>query len=293
MKALIIAEHADAARELAGGARALGADSVDLVCFGGAVEGASDRVLNVTVPEGALVDDAYLALLPFAEEADVVLAEATRRGKAVAGRIAAKLGTAAASATVALTAEGARGTYFGGVAERVQKAAGAKAVYLVAGGVCDAAQASGAGEAVEVAWVAPERAAKVTATEAREKTAADPTKSDVVVAAGRGFAAEEDLQLARDLADKLGGAIACSRPLTEGVNWLPTELYVGVSGLTVTPKVYVAAGISGQMQHMVGCNRSGVVVAINKDKNAPVFKQCDYGIVGDVKEVLPALTAAL
>ena len=68
---------------------------------------------------------------------------------------------------------------------------------------------------------------------------------------------------------------------------------VGVSGLTVTPKVYVAAGISGQMQHMVGANRSGCVVAVNKDKNAPVFKQCDFGIVGDVKEVLPALTAAL
>ena len=114
-----------------------------------------------------------------------------------------------------------------------------------------------------------------------------------MVAAGRGFAEEADLDLARALADKLGGAIACSRPLTEGVNWLPTELYVGVSGLTVTPKVYVAAGISGQMQHMVGANRSGCVVAVNKDKNAPVFKQCDFGIVGDVKEVLPALTAAL
>ena len=126
-----------------------------------------------------------------------------------------------------------------------------------------------------------------------EKSGVDLFKADAVVAAGRGFAEEADLDLARALADKLGGAIACSRPLTEGVNWLPTELYVGVSGLTVTPKVYVAAGISGQMQHMVGANRSGCVVAVNKDKNAPVFKQCDFGIVGDVKEVLPALTAAL
>ena len=88
--------------------------------------------------------------------------------------------------------------------------------------------------AEDVAWVAPERAAKVTGNVERQKTAADPTKADVVVSAGRGFAAEEDLQKARDLAAKLGGAIACSRPLTEGVNWLPTELYVGVSGITVT-----------------------------------------------------------
>ena len=93
--------------------------------------------------------------------------------------------------------------------------------------------------------------------------------------------------------DKLGAGLACSRPLTEGVNWLPTERYVGVSGLMLTPKAYIAVGISGQMQHMVGCNRSGAIFAINKDKNAPIFKQCDFGLVGDIKDVLPAITAAL
>ena len=293
MKALVIAEHADVARELAGGARGLGADEVSLVCFGGAVDNAADTVLNVAVPEGALVDDAYLALVPFAEQSDVVLVEATRRGKVIAGRLAAKMGTAAATATVALTQDGARGTYFGGVAERVQNPRPALPCTSWRRACAMPRKLPAQGRPSDVAWVAPERARKATAVEPRERTAADPTKSDVVVAAGRGFAEEADLDLARALADKLGGAIACSRPLTEGVNWLPTELYVGVSGLTVTPKVYVAAGISGQMQHMVGANRSGCVVAVNKDKNAPVFKQCDFGIVGDVKEVLPALTAAL
>ena len=99
--------------------------------------------------------------------------------------------------------------------------------------------------------------------------------------------------MARDLCDKIGGGLGCSRPLTEGVNWLPTEVYVGVSGLMLSPKVYIAAGISGQMQHMVGCNRATTLFAINKDKNAPVFKQCDYGIVGDIYKVLPALIEAL
>ena len=126
-----------------------------------------------------------------------------------------------------------------------------------------------------------------------EVMAREPLQQCLDVAAGRGFAEEADLDLARALADKLGGGLACSRPLTEGVNWLPTELYVGVSGLMLSPKVYVAAGISGQMQHMVGCNRSGAMFAINKDKNAPVFKQCDYGLIGDVKDVLPKLVAAL
>lgn len=292
MKALVIAEHTDAAAELAGGARALGADEVELCCFGGAPEGAADKVLELEVPAGAMVDDAYLALLPYAQGADCVLVESTRRGKALAGHLAARLGTAASSATIALGAEGARATYYGGVGERVQRGTG-KQVCVVAAGVCDASAASGAGEAEQVAWVAPERAGSVTATEERVKTAADPTKADVVVAAGRGFAEEADLDLARGLADKLGGAIACSRPLTEGVDWLPSEIYVGVSGLTVTPKAYIACGISGQMQHMVGCNRSGTVFAVNKDKNAPVFKQCDYGLVGDVKTVLPALIDAL
>lgn len=127
-----------------------------------------------------------------------------------------------------------------------------------------------------------------------EKSGVDLNKADVVVAAGRGFGAEEDLQMARDLCDKIGGGLGCSRPLTEGVNWLPTEVYVGVSGLMLSPKVYIAAGISGQMPaHGPGCNRATTLFAINKDKNAPVFKQCDYGLVGDIKTVLPALVAAL
>ena len=99
-----------------------------------------------------------------------------------------------------------------------------------------------------------------------------------MVAGGRGFAEEADLQLMRDVAAKLGGECGCSRPLAEGVDWMPREAYIG---------------ISGQMQHMVGVNRAGTMFAVNKDKNAPIFKQCDYGLVGDLKDVLPRLAAAL
>ena len=126
-----------------------------------------------------------------------------------------------------------------------------------------------------------------------EVMARDTLQACLDVAAGRGFAEEAELDLARALCDKIGAGLACSRPLTEGVDWLPTELYVGVSGLMLSPKAYVACGISGQMQHMVGCNRAGTLFAINKDKSAPIFKQCDYGIVGDLKDVLPRLVAAL
>lgn len=127
----------------------------------------------------------------------------------------------------------------------------------------------------------------------REKGGTDLFKAEAVVACGRGFAEESELDLARALADKIDGGLACSRPLTEGVDWMPQSTYVASPASRSRRRCMVACGISGQMQHMVGCNRSGVVFAINKDKNAPVFKQCDWGLVGDIEDVLPALTAAL
>ena len=292
MKALVIAEHSDSAVKLAGGARTIGADNVTLVCFEGVVENASDKVIDLVVPDGAVVDDAYASLLPLAEESDVVIVEPTRHCKTIAGRIAAKLSTSAITATVSFGEE-VRGMYFGGVAERIEKPRSEKAVYLVSPSLCDEAAASGAGAVEALDWVAPANPVKLVSTSEIEKSGADLDKSSVVVAAGRGFSEEADLQLARDLADKLGAGLGCSRPLAEGAGWMPSETYIGVSGLMLSPKVYVAAGISGQMQHMVGVNRSGVIFAINKDENAPVFKQCDFGLVGDIKDVLPAVTAAL
>ncbi|MEF9877251.1 MAG: FAD-binding protein, partial [Gordonibacter sp.] len=160
-------------------------------------------------------------------------------------------------------------------------------------GAFEGAEASGANVVEDIAWIAPANPVKLISSKPVEKSGVDLTKADIVVAAGRGFAEKEDLEMAEVLCDKLGAGLGCSRPLTEGVDWLPTEIYLGVSGLMLSPKVYIGAGISGQMQHMVGVNRAQTIFAINKDKNAPIFKQCDYGLVGDVKTVLPALCAAL
>ena len=291
MKALVIAERQDAARELAAGARTM-ADEVVLVSFGEAPEGVADKVARISVPEGTVLDDAADTVIAVfdAEQPGVVVA--TRHMKTVAGKLAAHAGASVITDVMSFE-DGAKSLYFGGVAERVQKPATDVAFYTVSAGTFAGLEASGANAVEDVAWVAPANPVKLLASKPIEKSGVDLFKADAVVAAGRGFAEEADLDLARALAEKLGGGLACSRPLTEGVNWLPTELYVGVSGLMLSPKVYVAAGISGQMQHMVGCNRAGSMFAINKDKNAPVFKQCDYGLVGDVKDVLPALVAAL
>src|SRR5271165_6075604 len=114
-----------------------------------------------------------------------------------------------------------------------------------------------------------------------------------LVSVGRGFHKKEDLKLAQDLAAALKAEVSCSRPVAEEEHWLPIERYVGISGHTVKPDLYLAVGISGQVQHMVGARESKVIVAVNNDEHAPIFESADYGIVGDLYEVLPLLTTAV
>lgn len=295
MKAFVLAEHTDAARELCAGARTL-ADEVVLLAIGG-IEvpvACADTVASITVPEGGVFEDAARTVCAFAdaEKPCVVLAEPTRRVKILVGRLAAHLGTSVITDAMSISDGIAESMYFGGLAMRKLKAADV-AVYTVGSGTFAGLPASGANSEVVLEWVAPESPLKAVSREPIVKNGADLTKADVVVAAGRGFGEEGQLELARTLCGKTGAGLGCSRPLTEGVDWLPRETYIGVSGLMLTPKVYVGIGVSGQMQHMVGVNRSQTIFAINKDKNAPIFKQCDCGLVGDIKDVLPALNDAL
>ena len=121
------------------------------------------------------------------------------------------------------------------------------------------------------------------------KQAVDLSQSEIIVAVGRGIKAPENIELAKNLAEALGAEIGASRPICDS-GWLPMDRQVGSSGQTVAPKLYIALGISGAIQHMVGMKGSHTVVAINKDKEAPIFEAATYGIVGDLFEVVPALT---
>ncbi|MDR2721836.1 MAG: electron transfer flavoprotein subunit alpha/FixB family protein [Coriobacteriaceae bacterium] len=295
MKALVLAERFDAAGKLCAGACSL-ADEVVLVVIGeGQIpRGVADKVVHIALPQGAVYDDAADTVNAIfdAQAPELVLVEPTRHLKVIAGKLAAHAKTSVITDVLELDGEGATNMYFGGVAHRRLKAL-RTAIYTINPETFAELPASGTDAIEEAAWVAPQTPLELVAVAPIEKSGVDLFKADVIVAAGRGFAEESDLDLARGLCDKLGAGLGCSRPLTEGLNWLPTEVYIGVSGLMLTPKVYVAVGISGQMQHMVGCNRAGTIVAINKDKNAPIFKQCDLGLVGDIKEVLPALIDVL
>ena len=120
--------------------------------------------------------------------------------------------------------------------------------------------------------------------------AVDLTAADIIVSVGRGIKEQSNIPVVEELAKALGGELAASRPICDA-GWLPMERQVGSSGQTVAPKMYVAVGISGAIQHLVGMKGAKTIVAINKDANAPIFEVADYGIVGDLFEVVPALVA--
>ncbi len=120
------------------------------------------------------------------------------------------------------------------------------------------------------------------------KQAVDLTQAQIIVAVGRGIKEQKNIELAKQLAEVLGGDIAASRPICDS-GWLPMDRQVGSSGQTVAPKLYVALGISGAIQHVVGMKSSRTVVAVNKDSEAPIFEVADYAVVGNLFEVVPAL----
>ena len=144
---------------------------------------------------------------------------------------------------------------------------------------------------VEVVEAAAPAALRITPHEVFQeaKQAVDLSQAEVIVAVGRGIKEQKNLAIAEDLAKALGGDVAASRPICDN-GWLPLERQIGSSGQTVAPKLYIALGISGAIQHIVGMKGSRTIVAINKDKEAPIFEIADYGVVGNLFDVVPALT---
>ena len=180
-------------------------------------------------------------------------------------------------------------------ADYKQSSAGRCFVSVQAGSFRADAEASGLAAAVEV--FVPEIAAAQIRSKPGElfresAQTVDLSAAPVIVSVGRGIGEEGNIGIVQELADALGAELAASRPICDN-GWLPMERQVGSSGQTVSPKLYLAVGISGAIQHLVGMKGSKAVIAINKDENAPIFEVADFGVVGDLFEIVPELTKAV
>jgi electron transfer flavoprotein alpha subunit len=220
------------------------------------------------------------------------------QGRDLGPRIAARLDAPIASDVTAFTASGDTITVkHPGYANKVLVTltlTGSPVVLSVRPSAFTAAESPKAGR-VEQAQASPASGATVTVTEVKEGAKGRPDLGDapIIIAGGRGLKASENFKLVEDLADAFGNAaVGATRAVTDD-GWRPHSDQIGQTGRQVSPQLYVALGISGAIQHLAGMRSSKTIVAINKDREAPIFKVADYGIVGDVLEVVPALTAAI
>jgi electron transfer flavoprotein alpha subunit len=225
--------------------------------------------------------------------ADLVLVGATKQGRDVAPRLAAHLDWPYASEVQELVAEN------GWTASRMVLSGNSKATYAMGPkAVCTAvpkAFEKGAAPAGKVGGAAPGPSpVKVVAKAESGPSDFDLGSAAVVVGVGRGFKQQGDIQLAEDLAKCFaGGAVGCSRPIAADLKWLGEEHWIGLSGHAIKPKAYIACGVSGQIQHVAGIRGAKLIVAVNTNKDAPIFQVADYGVVGDLYQVIPKMVRLL
>ena len=232
------------------------------------------------------------------ERPDLILFGFTPDSREVAGRLAARLGAGLISNAGDLAAQDggfvAKVPYFGGAKLASMKANGKPAIVLVRPKSFEASESGGAAEVkqLDVTVIDSSKRAHIAerVAEASEKVKLEDAR--VVVSGGRGLGGPQNFPILEDLASALGGAVGASRAVVDA-GWVPYSMQVGQTGKSVRPGVYIAVGISGAMQHTVGMKTSKVIIAINKDAEAPIMKMADLGVVGDALKIVPALTAAV
>jgi len=313
----VVVEHRNGAvREVTGellaAARALGAGPVTAVVLAGPGEAAgysasvkhqADQVLLLEHPSLAGFNGTAVAAavgdLAKARTPSVVLGAHSAAGADWAPTLAASLDVPVVTDAVSLTWAGGalaavRAVYGGKLQARVRLTPATTVVATLRPGSVEAAAAGGTEAPAEaVTPTIPEALGKRFVEWVQEAAGAvDITQADVLVSVGRGIGDKENVDVGQSLADALGATLSCSRPVVDS-HWLPKEHQVGISGKTVKPKVYIALGISGAFQHVTAMKNSGVIIAVNKDPKAPIFRVAQYGIVGDLFKIVPALTKAV
>ncbi len=301
---LTYSESADLAGEVAAAgaelAKLLGTDTVAveldevssrLRSSGKALLVKGDRALEADADSAA----AAIVEVAKAKGFGALLVGETRFGTIVAAKVAARLKVGSLGKGKKVRAEGERlvierDAYGGKFVAKV--AAKMPCVAIVQAGAYKASD-SPIGPAETMSVSVGEPRVVTVATKQSQRGEADIKSAQTIVSAGRGFAKKEDLAIAQNLASAMGAALGCSRPISSDLGWLGEEAHIGLTGAYVHPQLYVAVGISGQLQHVAGIKDSKVIVAINKDAQAPIFQVADYGVVGDLYEVVPAITKLL
>ena len=309
MAVLVIAEHDNktlkrATLQAVDAAARLG--EVHLLVLGSGVDAVAQAAAKVAgVAQVKVVDDAALAeplaevvtaqVVPLAKDYSHVVAAATAHGKDFMPRVAALLDVAQISEVTGIDSADTfrRPIYAGNAIATVQSSDPIK-VLTVRGTSFDEAAAEGGSAAIEkVAAVAVDGPPARVGREQASSDRPELTAAQVVVAGGRGLGSAEQFQAVLEpLADRLGAALGASRAAVDA-GYAPNDWQVGQTGKIVAPQLYIAAGISGAIQHLAGMKDSRIIVAINKDEEAPIFSVADYGLVADLFEAVPALTAKL
>jgi electron transfer flavoprotein alpha subunit len=269
---------------------------------------AADAAEILVVEAPALKDytaDGYvnaLAAVVAAEKPDLVFLPHTYQTRDFAPALAARLGRALVTDVTAIKKDGNAHVYVRPVFQgklNADVAAAGPAPHLITIQIgafrADAAKRGASPAPVRTTSVTVDAGTirqKPEAPFKEAKQAVDLSQAERIVSVGRGIKGQEHLKIAQDLAAALGAELAASRPICDA-GWLPMDRQIGSSGQTVAPKLYVALGISGAIQHLVGMKGSRTIVAINKDPEAPIFEVADYGIVGDLFEIVPAMIAEL
>ncbi len=231
------------------------------------------------------------------KQADVILIGGTLRGKDLAAKVAAKLKTGLV--TDALSIEYAdemiktTRLMYGGLAVCAETVSLPALVTIPPRTFEEADDSEGQCEITIIEVANADSRVNISNVCPIVREGADISASDRLVCVGRGLAKQEDLNIAKQLASTIGAEIGCTRGIAEDYHWLPNERYIGISGQKVKPEVYIGIGVSGQVQHVTGIRDAKIIVAVNNNEKAPIFEAADYGIVGDLYEVVPLLTAAL
>jgi electron transfer flavoprotein alpha subunit len=260
----------------------------------------ADKIVNInTAKAGQFVAEAFakaIANTASAENANVVVISNTYTGKSVASRVAARLKAGIASGVITLPETGSgftvRKTVFSGKAFADVNLTTATKVVAITPNTFSLKEYNKPANVVAADGGISDADFISNPVETQRVTGKIPlTEAEVVVSAGRGMKGPENWGMIEELAGILGAATACSKPVSD-MDWRPHSEHVGQTGITIKPNLYIAVGISGAIQHLAGVSSSKVIVAINKDPEAPFFKAADYGIVGDAFEVLPKLIDA-